>query len=341
MENNKWDFSRHHTSKTLKQFANYFKSVSDRVGFKMSSRGWCYILEQDGVITKDQFSKGEELINRCRRRGLLPVDFVAEEEARDFLEIHIPDDPNKDQFLLNYLKYFENAEYYYHPDWWEGEKFYIQMLVEKIDLRTLFQPICSNYHIPIATSKGWSSILQRALYARRFKQAEEDGKQCILLYCGDHDPDGLRISDFIRSNLEQIKDIVWENGEGGYDPENLQIMRFGLNYDFILKNNLTWIDNLITGSGKDLASKNHKNNQMPYVQNYIKTIGVRKCEANSIVVNPDSGRELCVDTIEEILGDDCLDRFKQKRDKAIRDIKSIKEDNNINALLTLIKRRLE
>lgn len=336
----KWNFNEYHSSKILKKFAEYFINIQNKVGFKMSSRGWCYILEQDGLITKDQFSKAEELINRCRRRGLLPVDFVAEEEARDFLEIHVPENKEYNDYMLDYLNYFNNCEYYYHPDWWDGEEFYIQMLVEKIDLRTLFQPICHNYHIPIATSKGWSSILQRALYARRFKEAEEKGKKCILLYCGDHDPDGLRISDFIKTNLEQIKDIVWEDGTEGYDPEFLEIRRFGLNYDFIIANNLTWIDNLITGSGKDLASPKHRNHEMEYVQSYIKHIGKRKCEANSIVVNPDSGRELCVDTIEQILGEDCLERFRSKREKVLDDIKTIKKQKGINTLISIIEKKL-
>jgi len=56
------------------------------------------------------------------------------------------------------------------------------MLVEKIDLKSLFGPVCWDYHIPIATSKGWSSMLQRAEYARRFKQAENMGLKCVTGY---------------------------------------------------------------------------------------------------------------------------------------------------------------
>jgi hypothetical protein len=140
------------------------------------------------------------------------------------------------------------------------------MVVEKIDLKTLFGPICDVYHIPIATSKGWSSVSQRAEYARRFKEAEDDGLKCVLLYCGDHDPDGLRISDFLRGNLEQLRYIRWGDGTDGYDPSNLIIDRFGLNYDFIEANNLTWIENLITGSGGNLADPGHPNFHLPYVQ---------------------------------------------------------------------------
>jgi len=187
------------------------------------------------------------------------------------------------------------------------------MLVEKIDLKVIWEDICETYKIPIATSKGWSSVLQRAEYARRFKEAEEDGKTCVLLYCGDHDADGLRISDFIRKNLREIKDIEWDDGTDGYDPKNLIIDRFGLNYDYIVQNNLTWIDNLITGSGKNLADPSHKNFALEYVQNYLKRFGPRKCEANALVTNIAKGQALCQLAIQKYLGKDAVTRFKNKR----------------------------
>jgi hypothetical protein len=203
------------------------------------------------------------------------------------------------------------------------------MVVEKIDLVTLFQPICADYHIPIANSKGWSSILQRAEYCRRFREAEDKGLKCVLLYCGDHDPDGLRISDTLRQNLNDINSIRWGDGEGGYDADDLIIDRFGLEYDFIRKNNLTWIDNLITGSGKNLASPQHPNYNLPYLKIYLKKIGVRKCEANSIVVIPEMGRQLCVEAIEKYLGPDARDRFRAKRAEVRERIDNILEELEI------------
>ncbi|GAH62519.1 unnamed protein product, partial [marine sediment metagenome] len=68
------------------------------------------------------------------------------------------------------LEFALNAGDYYTPDWWEGEQYYIQMLVEKIDLKTLFEPMCRKFHIPIATGSGWQSMRQRAEYGRRFKE---------------------------------------------------------------------------------------------------------------------------------------------------------------------------
>ena len=195
--------------------------------------------------------------------------------------------------------------------------------------KTLFAPVCREYHIPIANSKGWSSILQRAEYCRRFKEAEDRGLQCVLLYCGDHDPDGLRISDTLRANLEQVAEVEWEDGSQGYDPANLEIVRFGLNYDFIRKNKYTWIDNLITGSGKNLASPSHPNYTLPYVQKYLRDIGPRKCEANAIVTTPDAARRLAREAIERVVGKNAKKRFAAKREKVKDRYEELLEELNL------------
>lgn len=304
--------------KDLISFSDFIQEVSEAIGFRVSSRGWAYILEQKRYINKDQFDKVTNAINKCRKTGLLPIDFTAEEAARDFSGVERPSDSSVIDDFGEWLATSYKAAEYYTPDWWDGEQYYIQMVVEKIDLVTLFEPVCRKYHIPIANSKGWSSMLQRAEYAKRFAEAEDRGLQCVLLYCGDHDPDGLRISEFIRKNLDDLRNIRWSDHTRGYDPRNLIIDRFGLNYDFIERNQFTWIDNLITGSGKNLASPSHKNFKMPYVQEYLRNFGERKCEANAIVVYPQIARDFVREAIEEYLGKDAKDRFALKR-QAVRD----------------------
>lgn len=308
-----FNFNEKITKQKLREFAQLIRNISDQIGFKVSARGWCYLMEQGGYINKDQFNKVETAINRCRKEGLLPVDFVAEEDARAFKGVESESSGTIEDMLRRNIEDVIDGHSFYTPDWWEGEDYYIQVVVEKIDLVTLFRPVCKDYHIPIANAKGWSSILQRAEYAKRFKEAEERGMKCVLLYCGDHDPDGLRISDTLRKNLQQVSEVFWNDGSDGYDPSNLEIQRFGLNYDFIQQNKYSWIENLITGSGKDLASPNHKNYRMPYVQQYLKKVGARKCEANAVVTTPDVARQLMRDTIEAYVGKGAIKRFEKKR----------------------------
>jgi len=316
------------------QFAQMLEDLSAQIGFKISARGWAYQLEGLGLITKGEFDRAENLINRCRAQGYLPIDFVAEEEARQFSGIEDPNEETPTEWLAAFLKAALQCEDDYTPDWWDGEDYYIQVIVEKIDLKTLFSPVCKEYHIPIATSRGWSSMLQRAQYAKRFNDAELNGLQCVLLYCGDHDPDGLRISDFLRKNLEDLADIVWDDGTSGYNPGELTIDRFGLNYDFIEANHLTWIDNLITASKRDLSSPSHPNHYLPYVQEYLQQFGVRKCEANALVVRPAEARDLIRGIIESYLGIEALGRFTSKKEEISSTLETFRQESGLATTLS-------
>ncbi len=182
---------------------------------------------------------------------------------------------------------------------------FIQMLVEKVDLKSLFAPVCAEYAIPLANARGNADIYSRAAMMQRFAEREAEGKRCILLYAGDHDPAGLRISDFLRKNLADL------SGATGWTPDRLVIDRFGLNADFITKNNLTWIENLETGSGARLDNPRHPDFAKSYVQDYLAQFGARKVEANALVTRPAAGRQLCRDAIVKYVDDtEALDEWQ-------------------------------
>jgi hypothetical protein len=220
--------------------------------FKVSSRGWCYILEEHG-LSKGDFDKAENLINACRKSGMLPLDICAEDVSRDFAGLEKLDESEPEEEAAAWMATIQNAHLTYQPtSFWDGQPFYLQLLVEKIDLKSLFSGICAEYSIPIANAKGWSDLNSRAHMMQRFRDAEDRDQQPVLLYCGDHDPAGLLISKYLRSNMADLAAAV------GGRPEHLIIDRFGLNRDLIDRLGLTWIDSLKTGSGMDLADPDHK-----------------------------------------------------------------------------------
>ncbi|GAJ16813.1 unnamed protein product, partial [marine sediment metagenome] len=49
---------------------------------------------------------------------------------------------------------------------------YLQLLVEKVDLKSLFRSICNKYRIPMANLRGWGSLEQKAVIAKNFELAE-------------------------------------------------------------------------------------------------------------------------------------------------------------------------
>ncbi|GAI82343.1 unnamed protein product, partial [marine sediment metagenome] len=80
---------------------------------------------------------------------------------------------------------------------------------------------------------------------------------------------------------------------------------------FIQNNNLTWVDNLLTGSGKDMSNPNHEfyKKNVYGVREYIAKYGVRKCEANAIVIVPELGRKMLQDAVDEWLGKDAYKSY--------------------------------
>jgi hypothetical protein len=302
----------------LRRFAEHLQELASRFDFKLGARGWCYILEQERSITKGEFDKAESLITECRKTGFLPVDFTAEDSARraENLQSRCDDDDPAEHAAALASAPFDACDDYLPAHFWDRQKVYVEVVVEKIDLKGLFGPVCDEFYVPITNAKGWNDINGRVAMMRRFRKHELAGRRCFLEYCGDHDPGGLQMSRFLRDNLKELERAV------GWSPDNLVINRFGLNYDFIEDNHLTWIDNLETGSGKRLDDAKHPQHYCEYVQEYIARYGARKCEANALVVAPEAGRELCRQAILQHVSLRAVRKYKSwlaKRREAVRE----------------------
>ncbi|MBN2291058.1 MAG: hypothetical protein JXM70_01460, partial [Pirellulales bacterium] len=118
-------------------------------------------------------------------------------------------------------------------------------------------------------------------------------------------------------------DYSLDGGQGIVDlrinPGDIEVDRFGLNYELIEELGLSWIDNLKSGNDKQppLNNPRHPDFKKPYVQEYIRdycdgylnrsgfytTNTPRKCEANALIANIEEGRRLCEQAILKYLDD--------------------------------------
>jgi hypothetical protein len=99
----------------------------------------------------------------------------------------------------------------------------------------------------------------------------------------------------------------------GWSPDNLIIERFGLDYDFIEREGLTWIENLATSKGEyPLDHKRHPDHHKPYVQDYLRKYGVRKVESDALLKRPEAGRELCRKAILKYVPREAPRRYQNK-----------------------------
>jgi hypothetical protein len=253
----------------LRDWANGILRLDARIDFKVSSRGWCYLLEEYG-LPKGDFDTAEQKINECRKAGYLPLDICAEDVRRLARGIEDIDDDDFKDYAEKIFTGVDNCHEIYTPfSFWDDKEFYIEMVVEKIDLVNLFEPVCRKFRIPLKNNVGWNDINSRVRTMKRFAHHAAAGRKPVLLYCGDFDPAGFLISTALRNNMKELEGAVnFELAQDGIPDLNIDdviIERFGLNYDFINENRLSWIDGLATGSGKRLDDINHKDHKKPYV----------------------------------------------------------------------------
>ena len=274
------------------------------------------ILEEHG-LSKGDFDNCKKLITACRKNGRLPLDFCGDDDvARDASHEEHLDDPDPMVDAQAVVRYVEAAHEHYNPvSFWDYQDSYVQMLVEKIALKNLFDPVCGKYRVQLRNGRGSASIWQRIYILEQFAKWQAKGKRCVLLTGGDHDAHGLRISRVLRANLEDLLVVFWKHfPEYRYfDLDAVEIERFGLNADFIEQHGLSWTEGLITGSGKDLGDPSHRKNGDHDVQDYIRRFGQRKVEADALVTRPQAGRDLCERTILQYIDLDGIAKYEHER----------------------------
>jgi hypothetical protein len=295
--------------------AEVLLGIAAALDFKQAVRDWCYTLEErQHGLTKDKFDAAESAINLLRARGLLPIDFVIDDESRKPKGIDPTScDGSVEEELEGIWDHVSWRARNYDPlPFCQGQPYYVELMVEKIGLASLAEKPCDGRMVLVTNGRGDTDMLSRARMLPRFAEAQERGQDVVLLYIGDHDPKGLLISDGLRENLRKLTGAHFEDGTTfECDVDAITIRRLGLNYDFIV-NELpatVWTNNLLTSSGKDLADPRHRDHFKPYVQNYIAKYGVRKCEANAIVTRPGAGRKQIADAIDEYLDQDVIARY--------------------------------
>ena len=295
----------------LKLFADEIKAIVRISAFHVmpKMRGWGYRCEQLGKIDKGEFNSLARAINDCRKLKLLKMDIIRADpdESRHFRGIHRAGNPKT---LLEQLRSDVKEILASLPsnvtDFYKDEKFYLIVVVEKSEIFDVFGPICEDYHIPHVSSKGWSNLEIRANIAEQCNWAVAHGLKPVLLLFYDHDPKGLKISERFRRHLKDMEKAT------GWNPDTMEVMRFGLNKDQIDKYELSWVPNLKTSKGKEAKRTRD-------VLAYIRQFGERKCEMESLFKDDRTLRDaeqICREAIEHYLGKDAVERFRKKEEQS-------------------------
>jgi hypothetical protein len=144
--------------------------------------------------------------------------------------------------------------------------------------------------------------------AALLKRAASYDEPTVVLMFGDHDIGGLSITDSFKANLAEV--LI---ASGLDEMPVLTLERVGLNAIDIERLGLLWIDGLETSSGKDLGDPSHRQHKSRNVQEYIRTHGRRKCEANALLRNPQAAEEILRDAVRQHVSGDDLASYEGQR----------------------------
>ncbi len=109
-------------------------------------------------------------------------------------------------------------------DRWKDQETYIEVWVEKDALGSIVEQSCLPYQVTSLACRGYLSASEAWRASRRFKRAERDGKRCLLVHLGDHDPSGI---DMTRDNSDRAS-FYWTD---------VEVKRIALNMDQVEEHN--------------------------------------------------------------------------------------------------------
>lgn len=81
-------------------------------------------------------------------------------------------------------------EYHIRYNAWQRQDHYIEVWVEKDALLSVVSRACDEWDVPNMACKGYLSASEAWRAGERFKAKYNQGKECILIHLGDHDPSG-------------------------------------------------------------------------------------------------------------------------------------------------------
>lgn len=114
----------------------------------------------------------------------------------------VPSIPSFSEDLDSFIENMRDMGRAFVLDPWADQDFYVELHVEKMALSSVLGPIAEQFGIGFSMNRGYSS--QTAFYdaSKRFIEARENGKECVCLYCGDHDPSG---EDMMRDFADRMR----------------------------------------------------------------------------------------------------------------------------------------
>ena len=140
------------------------------------------------------------LISNARMAGMIDWKAIVDrnrDSYTPYYEDNVPDSIERTlrQYRLNRMR---------------NQDVYIEVMIEKMAIYEIVAEITRYYSITLTGDKGNCSKTILYDISKRLLTAQANGKKCIILYIGDHDPSGLMMIDSIIESLSLMGVIDFE-----------------------------------------------------------------------------------------------------------------------------------
>ena len=171
-----------------------------------------------------------KILTSARLKGTFPIEFLEDRGRSCGTGDWDTNDDDLAAAMGECKTAVDNFPYWYlrRSRWW-NQPTLVSVWVEKEALSGVFERPCSNGGVPLFACKGYPSLSALKSWHDQVwatMQAQEGEKTAVILYFGDHDPDGFEIPASALRNLKIIQGLQSEHYE-------IQMHRLGLNMDQI------------------------------------------------------------------------------------------------------------
>lgn len=182
-------------------------------GYVLTLRQLYYrCVARDIIANTDRSYKNlSALITRARMAGLVSWEAIEDRNREHNAFWYQEDDFEVIRKLPRYIRF----------DRWARQDYYIEVWVEKEALGNVVSRACNPWLVPHMACKGYLSASEAWRAGRRFLEKINEGKKCILIHLGDHDPSGI---DMTRDNRERLELFTEYLGD-------VEVKRIALNKD--------------------------------------------------------------------------------------------------------------
>lgn len=195
----KIEYRKWKIKKATKQYLNNVTTIVEEygsAGYRMTLRQLYYQLVSKAIIPNKirEYQKLSTVLTNARMAGLVDWDFIED-------RIRIPQFHGEYENMAQALKEAYDS---FRLKRWKEQENYVEVWVEKDALSGVLLPITDEYHVRLLVNRGYSSASAMQQASTRFLRAEAEGKNCHIIYLGDHDPSGEDMVNDIRKRLGEF-----------------------------------------------------------------------------------------------------------------------------------------